>query len=433
MNNNKHFKMTIKTGLSFTICLCLSQFAFSQVDSSFNRINLNYKDYLKMVVSGNLEYLTEKYNVNIADAKVEAARIFQNPSLAVDWAGNKEDDAINGYSFSTEISKSINFVQKRKARINLAKSESALTNALLADYLRNLQADATLDFLTALKQNYLFAVMLNSYQMMKELSDADSIRFSLGSIKAIDATQSKIEAGILLNELFQIDVDRKNSFISLSTRISLYYNDTILFPNGKFDKPERDFKLNELLTIALNNRADLLASKSNITYNQNLLTLTKRERMADIDFKVGANNSYLKTGLFSPSSTEIYTGIAIPLNFSNFNKGEIKIAQFKIEQAELQYKHIEIKIQNEVMQAFNQYKSLCKQVENYNHGLLEQTKTVLNGKIYSYSRGETSLLEVLNAQRTYNELQTSYYDTLYNCYASLVELERAVGIWDIDL
>jgi len=433
MFKNKNILVMKRIGLSLIILFTLSNYAFSQMDSSFNRINLCYNDYLKMVVSGNLEYTAEKYNVNIADAKIQVAKVFQNPFLAIDWSGNKEDNSINGYSFSAEISKTIELGQKRKARINLANSESLLANALLEDYLRNLIADATLDYLDALKQNYLFEVMLNSYQMMKDLSDADSIRLSLGSIKAIDATQSKIEAGVLLNDLFQIDADRKNSFLTLSTKTSIYQKDTIFFPVGKFDKVEKVFVLNELLTTALNSRADLLAAKSNLTYNQSFLTLTKRERIPDIDFKVGSSNAYLNTGIFSPAATEVYAGIAIPLKFSNLNKGEIKIAQFQIEQAELLYKQIEIKIQNEVVQAYNQYMSLCKQVENYNQGLLEQSKIVLNGKVYSYSRGETSLLEVLNAQRTYNDLQTSYYETLYNCYAALVELEKAVGIWDIEL
>ena len=134
-----------------------------------------------------------------------------------------------------------------------------------------------------------------------------------------------------------------------------------------------------------------------------------------------------------PSASAISAGISIPLKFSNIRKSDIKIAQFQVEQIELQYKQAEIKIQNEVVQTYNQYKSLCSQVENYNQGLLEQAKTVLNGKVYSYSRGETSLLEVLNAQRTYNDLQTSYYETLYNCYTALVELEKAVGNCNIDL
>lgn len=53
------------------------------------------------------------------------------------------------------------------------------------------------------------------------------------------------------------------------------------------------------------------------------------------------------------------------------------------------------------------------------------------GKIYSYDRGETSLLEVLNAQRTYDEVRILYIETLYNYAASLVELETSAGIWDI--
>ena len=56
---------------------------------------------------------------------------------------------------------------------------------------------------------------------------------------------------------------------------------------------------------------------------------------------------------------------------------------------------------------------------------------MVKGKIYSYDRGETSLLEVLNAQRTYDEVRTLYIETLYNSAASLVELETSAGIWDI--
>jgi cobalt-zinc-cadmium efflux system outer membrane protein len=269
--------------------------------------------------------------------------------------------------------------------------------------------------------------------MMKELSAADSIRLSLGSIKSIDATQSKIEAGILFNNLLQIDADRKNSFLNLSMRTSTYNTDTIYSPAGKFDKSYQSFTIDDLITEALNNRADLLAAKNNIGLQQNLLTLTKKERKTDFDLKLGTGNTYLNNFKSTPYETAIYGGIAVPLKFSNINKGDIKIAQYQVAQGELLYQQVEIKILNEVVQAYNLYISLYKQVENFDQGLLEQAKTVLNGKVYSYSRGETSLLEVLNAQRTYNELQTSYYETLYNCNAALVELERAIGTCNINL
>jgi outer membrane protein, heavy metal efflux system len=432
LNTNHKFSGT-RSAVFILILILICQIAFSQRTSDLSQVNLGYKDFIKMVVTKNLEYFAEKFNINISEAKIEAARVFQDPSLSFDYSRNKEENSFTGYSVSAEVSKTFELGNKRRARINVAESESTLAKAQLDDYLRNLMADATLDYLNALKQKYLDEVMLNSYQMMKELSGADSIRFSLGSIKAIDATQSKIEAGILLNNLLQIDADRKNSFLNLSTRTSSVHSDTLFFPVGKFDKSEKSFVLSDLLITALNNRADLLAAKNNITVQQNLLTLTKSERKADIDLKAGTINTYLNKGISSPMESQIYAGIAVPIKFSNINKGEIIIARFQIEQVELIYKQTEIKIQNEVVQAYFQYKSLCRQVENYNQGLLEQAKAVLDGKVYSYSRGETSLLEVLNAQRTYNDLQTSYYETLYKCNAALVELERSIGTYNIDL
>jgi cobalt-zinc-cadmium efflux system outer membrane protein len=39
----------------------------------------------------------------------------------------------------------------------------------------------------------------------------------------------------------------------------------------------------------------------------------------------------------------------------------------------------------------------------------------------------------LNAQRTFNEIQSAYYEALFNRAAALVNLEKSAGIWDINL
>ena len=73
-----------------------------------------------------------------------------------------------------------------------------------------------------------------------------------------------------------------------------------------------------------------------------------------------------------------------------------------------------------------------KQVQQFQSGLLLEAKRVLDGKVYAYQRGKTSLLEVLNAQRTYNTIRMDYFTTLYSYASALVQLERAAGIWDIN-
>ena len=63
----------------------------------------------------------------------------------------------------------------------------------------------------------------------------------------------------------------------------------------------------------------------------------------------------------------------------------------------------------------------------YNEVLMISAQQVLDGKLYAYQRGETSLLEVLTAQHTFNEIQKDYATCVYDCMVALVELERSIG------
>ena len=72
-------------------------------------------------------------------------------------------------------------------------------------------------------------------------------------------------------------------------------------------------------------------------------------------------------------------------------------------------------------------------VSHYENGMLHAAREVIDGKIYSYNRGEVSLLEVLDAQRTYDDVQAQYIETLFNYSAALVELEKSAGVWDVEL
>jgi cobalt-zinc-cadmium efflux system outer membrane protein len=70
-------------------------------------------------------------------------------------------------------------------------------------------------------------------------------------------------------------------------------------------------------------------------------------------------------------------------------------------------------------------------VAKYKEGALRDAASVLEAKLYSYRRGQTSLLEVLNAQREENNVNLAYYDTLTEYAKTLVALEQAAGIWDV--
>lgn len=395
---------------------------------------LSYRQYMERVTAGNLEYAAERLNVDISDAEVIASKVFNDPNLSVSYFNNENNSLEMGEGVEVELSKTFSF-GKRGANIALARSESELSRALLADYFRNLRADATVSYLEALKQYELYKVKQNAYDNIRQLAESDSVRFKLGKIMEIDAIQSRLEAGILKNELIQAETDLHNAFSNLNLLTGSVAHDTLYIPEASLHLPPRDFVLADLISTASVNRADLVAALKNKEVASRALKVTRRERNTDVDLSIAVSKNARVRNEEAPAPpfTGVTAGIAIPLKFSNFNKGAVRAARFREQQAETQYQQALLQVQTEVVQAYRSCQSLMQQVGHYENGMLQAAREVIDGKVYSYNRGEVSLLEVLDAQRTFDDVQAQYIETLFNYSTALVELEKSAGVWDVEL
>lgn len=397
-------------------------------------VNLSYADYMQRVAQDNVGYAAEKLNVPAAQAEVTAAKVFNDPNLSVSYYNNENNSLQMGEGVEVELSKTFSF-GKRGANIALAKSEQALAEALLADYLRNLRADATLAYLEALRQRQLFQVKQHTFESIDQLATSDSIRHQLGEIGEVDAIQSRVEAEVIRNEMVQTQAELYKALSQLSVQTGSFSTDTLFLPEGELQLLEQNFVLADLLNEALLQRADLVAALQDKEVAAKALKVARRERNTDVDLSVtvSRNARVHNEEAPAPPFTGVSAGIAIPLKLSNFNKGTVRAARFRAQQAELRYEEARLQVQTEVMQAFWTYELSRKQVAQYDNGLLRQAEAVMEGKRYSYQRGEASLIEVLDAQRTYDDVQAQYIETLFNYSSALVELERSAGQWNIQL
>lgn len=415
------------------LILPLENVAAQTIDSTFVQKKLDYSNFIAQVGKNNLGYAAEKFNLSIAEANIISAGIFPDPEFTVGLFDNSERSKQLGRGYTAGLSWTVELGAKRQARRQVAKDEAETTRLLLGDYFRNLRADATLAFLSARYSQQLVATYRSSYQQLAQLASSDSIRYQLGAIPQIDYRQSKLEAAHMRNTLSAAEATANSSLVGLS----LLMGDTsavLWLPQGSDVSFDRNFSLSTLLSTAVRERADLKAALQNKQLSHSLLQLAKANRTLDLGISIGFtyNGEARNETAPTPQFNAINAGLAIPLKFSNFNKGELKSAQFKIEQDELIYQDAALRIQTEVNQAYMQYKATQKQVLQFNNTMLLEAKAILEGKIYSYNRGETALLEVINAQRSYNDTQLAYNEARYNYAVALVELQRAAAIWDID-
>src|SRR5271154_1282161 len=187
--------------------------AIGQLDTTFNKYSIKYNVYLGLVGKNNLGYIAQQFNLGIADAGIEMAKVFPDPQINYGGYDIGQERLRMGYGFTAGIGTTLELGGKRRARINLAQSQAELTKTLLQNYFRNLRADATNIFLQSLMQENIFKVKINSYQSMKKLATSDSIRLKLGSIMEIDARQTNVEARSMLNDAFQSEADWKSAML----------------------------------------------------------------------------------------------------------------------------------------------------------------------------------------------------------------------------
>jgi cobalt-zinc-cadmium efflux system outer membrane protein len=392
---------------------------------------LQFEEYLSLVGNKNLGYASQKYNVSMAEASVQTANMFPDPQLEIETTNNGVRKDM-GYVYGASIGWTLELGGKRKARVNLARNQYELSKIQLQDFFRNLRADASLGYIDALKAKALLEVQQDSYKNMRQLAKSDSIRYKLGTISLVTSKQSKLEAVSLLNEVYQAESAEEQALTSLS----VFLGDSKITGRdvtGDFNAFNRDFSIDDLILQALNERADLLAAKQNTEVAKSQINLEKANRVIDLGISAGAERHTEATNEIAPSPTvnAVKMGISIPLKFSNRRNAGLKIAEMVHSQAEVEYKQIEQGIKAEVMQAYQQYTATQKQLRQFHNGMLSEAQSILEGITYSYKRGESSILEVLNAQRTYNNVRKDYYQALADNAAALIELERKAGIWDI--
>ncbi|RAJ83631.1 cobalt-zinc-cadmium efflux system outer membrane protein [Chitinophaga dinghuensis] len=420
--------------ISLSVMLCTGiMTVHAQVDTTFPTIRIPLEQYLHQVATKNLGYAAEKYNVSISEAAIESAKVFPDPELSGGLFDNQNRALQLGHGWSAGISTTLELGGKRNARIGLARSEAATSKALLADYYRNLRADATLAYFNAIQQYNLMKVQLDSYHSMKKIADADAIRFKSGAITEIDAKQSNLEAGSMLNDYFAGEAAWKTALAALNNQLGSSRADTLPMPENLPYNMERVFPLPNLIADAQANRADAVAAQNAKLAAEKNLQLVKANRKIDLGINAGIQSNGESTNETAPTPAykSVNAGISIPLKFSNHYKGELKAARYGIQQAATQEEQVKLQISTEVTQAYFSYINAHKQVKQFQEGLLTAAQQILDGKIYSYKRGDTPLLDVLNAQRTYNDLQQSYYQAMFAYASALVELERSAGIWDI--
>ncbi|MCW3464181.1 TolC family protein [Chitinophaga nivalis] len=133
--------------------------------------------------------------------------------------------------------------------------------------------------------------------------------------------------------------------------------------------------------------------------------------------------------IYNPQNTVPYFGFfgTIDLPFFSRNQGEIKKSKLLLQQSEQSLAATRQQAQTEVRNAYNTYQVNKTTMEKYKN-ILDKSSWVLQSVKYAYARGGTTIIDFLEAQRTWFDTEKMYYTALYDYRKSYLQLLYVTGL-----
>jgi cobalt-zinc-cadmium efflux system outer membrane protein len=119
--------------------------------------------------------------------------------------------------------------------------------------------------------------------------------------------------------------------------------------------------------------------------------------------------------------------VQIPLAIFDRNQGEIARTHYAINQAQHQQASARGQVLTDVRDAYEALESSDRVAQYFRSGYLEVSQKNREISEYAYRRGAASLLDFLDAERSYRATQLAWRQTIAAYLTALEQLREAVG------
>ena len=177
--------------------------------------------------------------------------------------------------------------------------------------------------------------------------------------------------------------------------------------------------LDDLEVRALQERPDFRAAELGITAARSQILLAKANGKQD----VAATFNFTHTA--DENSTGIY--VNVPWALFDRNQGEIARTGYALTQAQEMEGSADEGVLSDVINAYEAIRSNEEVVQLYTSGYLREAQESRDISQYAYQRGAASLLDFLDAERSYRAVELQFRQALASYMTTLEQLKEAVG------
>jgi cobalt-zinc-cadmium efflux system outer membrane protein len=309
--------------------------------------------------------------------------------------------------------------KKRQHRLQAARDQTAVTRQQVSDSERTLAFNVGQQFISVLLAESTLQLALQDLKSFQQTVDISEIQFKAGYIGEGDYLKIKLQLLQFQTDVSSARLAKVQALVGL--RQLLGYDAVPADFDVVGDLAYQPLKpsLEDLQALALRTRPDFRAAQLGITAAQSQIGLAKANSKVDV------TGTYDFTHVSGENTASIFVNFPLPV--FDRNQGEIARTQYALTQAQEQQYSASDTVLSDVSNAYEAVKSNDEVVKLYTSGYLKQAEDSRDISEYAYKRGAASLLDFLDAERSYRSTQLAYRQALASYMTAVEQVKEAVG------
>jgi len=390
-------------------------------------VKITLDDAIQMALAHNHTLQAERTTIDQSEAQETTANLRPNPVLLGDaqflpvfnWNVFNASYVDNAAQFDVGVSYLFERGKKRQHRLAAAKDQTAVTRSTVADNERTLTFQVAQLFTNVQLAESTLDLAREDLKSFQNSVDISKERYRAGDISEDDYLKIKLQLLQFQTDAAQAEMARMQALSDLRQQLGRESVPADYDVAGPFDYVPLSAKQEDLEMKALATRPDLRAAQQGVTAANSQYQLAKANGKKDVTAQINY------THIADLSTTSLFGQIQIPI--FDRNQGEIARTKFAITQAQEQEKAASNQVLTDVADAYDGVETNNQIIQLYRSGYLDDAQQDRDISEYAYKRGAASLLDFLDAERSYRATQLAYRQALAAYLLALEQLREAVG------
>ena len=314
---------------------------------------------------------------------------------------------------------------KRELRLKTAQEGTQIAGSLHEDLQRNMLFTLRAAFVQVLEAKAIVDLSKQELDYYDHIIDISRDRFKAGDLAEIDFDRIELQRVQYESDLQAAEVNLRTSKIQLIQFLDEKTPVDQFDVQGAFDFADQLQALDAFHQIAIDNRPDLRAALQSVQQADTNHKLAVAN--GSTDPTLGAWYTWNASTNNPDANQTLGLSVSVPLRIFDRNQGEKQRTQIDISRNQQLADAARAQVFSDVDSAYAQVNSNLILLRPYHDKYLAEALKVRETVTYAWQRGGASLMDFLNAQSDYRNVQMAYQQLVGAYLTAASQLNMAVG------